>query len=146
MSEPIIYRFPSKNFVQPPADAGTSVRPPQQDCHTQITSPEIPAEKNPDPAKIRDIEKYRRAEKRYRDTVAQVRSFLSETSEQLHGMAVDLAVSGPWREWDEEQPIGTEFCFDHEMLLESGDSNVAALVRLSALLEQAIDLIEVPRG
>lgn len=165
MSEPVVYRFPVKTSFQPPG-RDAPVHPPaentaskderitrqdestfhplDEDCHTEIIGPESTAEKPPDRGKIVDICSYRRADQRYRDAIEEVRSVLAETSECLHETAINLAVNGPWREWEEQQPVGSQFFFDDQMLLESGDANVAVLVRLSVLLGQALDLIEAP--
>ena len=141
MDKPVIYRFPLKSPVQAKPNPQVPLRP-QQDSQTEIIGPVGSAEWSAAPRKIISIESYRRADQRYRDAVEEVRSVLAETSQYVHGAAIDLAVNGPWREWDEQQPVGSDFFFSDQMLLESGDANVAVLVRLSVLLEQALDLIE----
>ena len=141
MKEIVIYRFPPKSSVQAKPNPQVPLHP-QQDSQTEIIGPAGSAEGSADPRKIINIDSYRSADQRYRETVSEMRSVLAETSEYLHGAAIDLAVNGPWREWDEQQPVGSDFFFSDQMLLESGDANVALLVRLSVLLEQALDLIE----
>ncbi|GHT20229.1 hypothetical protein AGMMS4957_06500 [Bacteroidia bacterium] len=43
---------------------------------------------------------------------------------------VNLATEGKWRQWSEEQPIGTTFTFTEEALRDTGDENVDLLCEL----------------
>lgn len=59
-------------------------------------------------------------------TIAQLDDFI----EELHHQAVCLAVKNKWKMWDHDIPEGSEFEFSREMLSNTGDSNVDAIVSL----------------
>lgn len=86
--------------------------------------------------KIIDIEAYNHD---YRDCLESTIKELTSIKNQLYDMMVYLALSGKWKEWEVKQPLGTEFTFDLNMLLDSGDKNIDEIFKL---YEKTLETIE----
>jgi hypothetical protein len=66
----------------------------------------------------------------YQEKLAEVIESLNDIEGEINNCMIQLATSGKWKQWSDEQPIGTVFQFTEEMLLNTGDKNVDALVEL----------------
>jgi hypothetical protein len=80
--------------------------------------------------KIIELKKHVAANKKYHERLAASLQRLETVREELWDDLVNLAMLGPWREWDEQQPVGTHVTFGAKELVESGDANLAALLRV----------------
>ena len=80
---------------------------------------------------LRDSAEY---EAQMRETVR----FCAAVAEQLGADMVNLACLGRWRQWSDAQPIGTTFRFTGEMIRETGDANVDALLAVYDALERFV--------
>ncbi|HTP25706.1 MAG TPA: hypothetical protein VMK12_08610 [Anaeromyxobacteraceae bacterium] len=89
--------------------------------------------------KIIDLKKNVAAGKKYDERLAASLQRLDTVREELWNDLVALAMLGPWREWDEQQPAGTRVRFGPKELIESSDANVAALVRLHDRICEVVD-------
>ena len=66
---------------------------------------------------------------------------LEEMSSELYSVAVNTAMNGPWREWNESVPLGAEASIDNIMLRESGDAKISAILGLLEQAERLADLL-----
>ncbi|MDR2814932.1 MAG: hypothetical protein LBB79_09830 [Prevotellaceae bacterium] len=73
--------------------------------------------------------KFKQYEKYY-NMRSEIDEWLGEIAEQLFSRMVDLALAGKWQKWAKKQPVGTVFEFSYEMICDTGDANVDALVEL----------------
>lgn len=89
-------------------------------------------------ARIFNFKTEKRRLKLYEEMVKGAGDFLDKTVSDLVTLAVNIAVSDAWDEWDKEQPLGTSFYFSTEVLLSCPDENVRRLARI-------IEHIENPR-
>jgi hypothetical protein len=86
---------------------------------------------------IIDFEQARNAYSRYDQAVREARRIAAEVQERLVTAAINVATTGPWREWDASIPEGTMMQFDPDSLAACGDPTVAQLV----LAADALDVI-----
>lgn len=75
----------------------------------------------------------------YNNTLKEVVIRLEETTQVLFDCSVQLAVSGKWKEWSDDQPEDTEFNFDEKMLHDTADKNIDEIMEL---LEKVVDVKE----
>ena len=66
----------------------------------------------------------------YRSALNSVLERLAETSSDILSACFGMAVAGTWREWDATVPVGTEIAVDDEMLMDTGDTTITALIKL----------------
>jgi len=66
----------------------------------------------------------------YKNCVEKTKNELSEIKAKLFDMMVYLALSGKWKEWEANQPVGAELNFDVGMLLDTGDENIHLIYQL----------------
>jgi hypothetical protein len=92
---------------------------------------------------VRDISEARRLRDGYADAVCETVLSLEEMNLALADAAFQLAISGVWRDWEKEQPVGAVVQLDHAALYEAGDERVRALVRLA---EQVADVTKFLRA
>jgi hypothetical protein len=78
----------------------------------------------------------------YRDYLETIHRELEDLAIQIDGYAFNLAVKKAWREWDTEQPEGSEFPVDSKMLLECPDERVQKLAALSMEIRDTLEEIE----
>lgn len=57
---------------------------------------------------------------------------LEDATVQLRDDLVNLAMAGPWKVWNAEQPTGAKVVVEVEKLLEVGDDRVKSLAELLA--------------
>jgi len=62
---------------------------------------------------------------------------LSSIPNELDEYAVNLAVTGVWKEWNKKMENGTEFDFG-ESIYETGDKNIDELLNLREILLETI--------
>ena len=79
---------------------------------------------------IVDLAERRERIDRYAETVEEARRDLEAIGECIMSHAFDLAIRGPWYEWEKTVPVGTSHCFSPEVLRECRDANVRTLVDL----------------
>ncbi len=75
----------------------------------------------------------------YKQSMEEAITMLTDFEEQLFNNALYLLVSGKWRKWADEQPIGTIFNFREKEMLEAGDKNAIALLELK---EKVVEVME----
>ncbi len=61
---------------------------------------------------------------------------LEATAEALFTNAVNLAVNGPWRDWDKSQPVGAKMEFTLKALADTKDGRLTMLVNAIAQLRE----------
>jgi hypothetical protein len=81
--------------------------------------------------------------KKYHKELVEIVNQLTDMSEQIHSGMVNLAILGKWQEWSGEQSEGTVFEFTEDMLRNTGDKNVDALVEL---MDKILDTKDVFMG
>lgn len=62
---------------------------------------------------------------------------IAECEELLWDATVSAAMTGPWREWAEAQPVGVATQISARALMETNDAAVASAARALAALEDA---------
>ncbi|MBI2091544.1 MAG: hypothetical protein HYT75_00920 [Deltaproteobacteria bacterium] len=67
---------------------------------------------------------------------------LKQMSDKLFDMALHLALTGKWNNWEESMPIGTTTTFNEEMLFKTGDEFISNLTRLRMDLLSEVDRIK----
>ncbi len=77
----------------------------------------------------------------YGQMIARLKDDLKTIGDDLFDRAVFLAIEGVWKEWYEEQAAGLEQALTEEMLFDSGDSNVAALITLVRALHNTMTVL-----
>jgi len=71
----------------------------------------------------------------YRETLSQMIERITAIADEIQDNLFNLACQGKWKEWEKNQPIGTEFYVDEGMLRNTGDKNID-------LLWEVLDKIE----
>jgi hypothetical protein len=66
----------------------------------------------------------------YNNRLKETFEFLEKVENDLVTEMINLAISGKWKKWSDEQPIGTEFSFTDEILKDTGDENINILCDL----------------
>jgi len=84
-------------------------------------------------------------DRRYREALAALSEELTAMADGFLDRAFQLALAGPWREWDESAPEGTELYVDDGLLRESGDPNVARLLDIQEHLYRAAEELAGPK-
>ncbi|HSV97544.1 MAG TPA: hypothetical protein VLM75_11510 [Spirochaetota bacterium] len=64
---------------------------------------------------------------------------LASMSSDLQAACFMLAVRGPWRDWDKTVPAGTTINIDDEMLKDSGDKTISALMGLKERIDELLE-------
>jgi hypothetical protein len=85
-----------------------------------------------------DFEQTKKAFKRYDEAIAEAREIAAAAHERLVTAAINIATSGPWREWDAEIPEGTAMEFDPDSLIACGDPVVVQLIRAADALDEIL--------
>ena len=67
---------------------------------------------------------------RYHEKLSKIIELASDLSDEIYGNLFDLACLNKWKEWSDEQPIGTIFEFTEDMLRNTGDNNIDILWEL----------------
>ena len=81
-------------------------------------------------SKIVKLSAHYKSTAEYRMAIAETIGKMHLLEEEIHGMIVNLAVNGKWKEWSDSIPVGSEFTFTEAMLKDTGDKNVDALAAL----------------
>jgi len=74
----------------------------------------------------------------YNNGMREVIEMLTSFKEQLFNEAIGLLMSGRWRKWSDEQPLGTIFNFREKEMLEAGDKTVNELLKLKEKVEELL--------
>jgi hypothetical protein len=80
--------------------------------------------------KVIEIDKYQNQNLQYKYTIEDIKQSLETMDTELLTMSINLATSGEWYKWSEEQGEGGYFEFDTEMLSHCNDPKVQALLTL----------------
>lgn len=75
----------------------------------------------------------------YRQVFDEALERLDTMANELQESTESLAFLGPWRNWGDDQPVGTIVNVTGRALLESGDPRVVALVHLVCSIRQSTD-------
>lgn len=78
----------------------------------------------------------------YREYLESVLEELEQIAIEIDGYAFNLAVKKAWRSWDTEQPQGSEFAVDSQMLLECPDERVRTLASLAVRIRDALEELD----
>jgi len=89
--------------------------------------------------RIIDFKQARAAYQRHDDTVRDALQTAAVAHERLVTAAINVAMSGPWREWDSTISEGMEMQFDPESLAACGDPVVVQLVLAANALEELLE-------
>ncbi len=87
---------------------------------------------------IVDLQEY----SQYRQDISETVEYLNEVKDILVDRMIDIATSGKWKKWTEEQAEGTAFNFTLEMLSNTGDKKVDLLFALYERISVIIDELE----
>jgi hypothetical protein len=79
----------------------------------------------------------------YRSALNSVLERLAETSSDILSTCFGMAVAGTWREWDATVPVGTEIAVDDEMLMDTGDTTITALIKLKKRIDDFLFLCSI---
>lgn len=71
----------------------------------------------------------------YWKQLEEIRDYLAELKEWCQVSTFNLDMSGPWKEWGDEQPIGAMVEFDEDALRECGDPIVKCILDLCSMAE-----------
>jgi hypothetical protein len=88
--------------------------------------------------RIIDFQQARAAYDRYDEKVREALEAAAVAHERLVTAAINVATSGPWREWDATIPDGTEMQFDPDSLAACGDPVVVHLIRAADALDELL--------
>ena len=66
----------------------------------------------------------------YHEKLEKTMELVDDISEKVYESLIDLACLNKWKEWSDEQPIGTIFEFTKDMLRNTGDNNIDILWEL----------------
>ena len=69
---------------------------------------------------------------RYQEKLSEIVEQVSDISDVIYDNLFSLACMGKWKEWDDQQPIGTELFVDEDMIRNTGDKNIDLLFGGSA--------------
>lgn len=75
-------------------------------------------------SKVIKIESYNAYNQQLKESIVE----LEKIKQSLLDMSVNIAISGRWKKWSDDQPVGTEFEFTKEMLSNTGDKIVDSFV------------------
>jgi len=64
----------------------------------------------------------------YREALSEAITDLEKFSDELETTIEGLATTGKWKAWSDSIPVGGEFHFTNEMLIDTGDANVDAII------------------
>jgi len=67
---------------------------------------------------------------------------LSDMSLKLFDLGLKLALTDKWKEWSDSMPVGSEFNFDNEMLLDTGDNIVTRIIKLKIEIDNLTMVID----
>lgn len=93
-------------------------------------------------AVIYDFQELRKRVRAHKEAVEEAANFLDKTVYELTDLAINIAVSDAWYEWDQNVPEGTVMDFSPGVLSSCPDRNVK---KLAALIE-AVEEIELTHG
>ncbi len=79
----------------------------------------------------------------YRSALDGVLERLAETSADILSACFGMAVAGTWREWDATVPVGMEIDVDDEMLMDTGDTTITALIKLKKRIDGFLVLYSI---
>lgn len=77
-------------------------------------------------SKVIKIESYNAYNQQLKESIVE----LEKIKQSLLDMSVNIAISGRWKKWSDDQPVGTEFEFTREMLSNTGDKIVDSFVEI----------------
>jgi hypothetical protein len=85
----------------------------------------------------------------YNKKLSEIMELVNNLSGEIYEGLFPLAVTGKWKEWDADQPIGSKLHVDEEMLRNTGDKNIDILWELLDKVEDVIERIgirEIPES
>ncbi len=83
---------------------------------------------------------YRKKFQHYDEVENGVEERMAEIGLEVFGLALNVAMAGPWKTWNEGVAEGTTMKFDPDMLFGTGDDNVEKLMRIWKLIADEYDL------
>lgn len=80
----------------------------------------------------------------YRSALNSVLASLAQTSSDILSACFGMALAGQWREWDATVSVGTEIAIDDEMLMDTGDKTITALIKLKQRIDDFLEVCPPP--
>ena len=84
-----------------------------------------------------DLAAYRRRQVYCQGAIDEAQRLLQEAQQTITDAATVLALAGPWRDWEEAQPVGAMVEISPQALQETDDSTITRLVELASCIEEA---------
>jgi len=78
----------------------------------------------------------------YQKTLSKLMNQVNTLSDEIHKKLFNLACQGKWKEWDKNQPIGTTFYVDEDMLRSTGDKNIDLFWEILDKIEEVKEKIQ----
>ena len=78
---------------------------------------------------------------RYQEKLSEIVEQVSDISDVIYDNLFSLACMGKWKEWDDQQPIGTELYVDEDMIRNTGDKNIDLLLEIWDKIEEVKEKI-----
>ncbi|MDR2533799.1 MAG: hypothetical protein LBC81_03335 [Tannerellaceae bacterium] len=82
----------------------------------------------------------------YRRKLSEMTVELDDTAEYIYSCMVDLALAGKWKEWADSHPLGIDYEFTEDMLIDTGDRCIEALADVLDALYDAIEVFAYESG
>lgn len=83
--------------------------------------------------KVVKMESYSEA---YMQALKEALAGLEQFEQYLFSRSVDILMAGKWKQWSDEQPVGTVFNFRDKEMREAGDRVVDELLDLKDLVRE----------
>ena len=78
----------------------------------------------------------------YKLHISKTIEYLNKAKDELFTSMINLAASGKWKKWSDEQADGTSFIFTQAMLSNTGDKKVDLLMALYERISSTIAQLE----
>ncbi|TNF37941.1 MAG: hypothetical protein EP329_01790 [Deltaproteobacteria bacterium] len=89
-------------------------------------------------ANVVDLDARRKRAEAYDKRLRELVDLIADFRSDLEGAAFNLALAGPWREWDESVPAGTVITLSWQALGDTGDANLDAVARIERVVALAL--------
>ena len=83
-----------------------------------------------------------REDSEYKLHISKTVKYLNEVKDELFTSMINLAASGKWKKWSDEQAEETSFIFTQAMLSNTGDKKVDLLMALYERISSTIEQLE----
>lgn len=94
------------------------------------------------PAQLLDLKAALDAQQARAQARLAARQAVTECVEHLFDAAVEYAMAVPWKQWSDEQPVGSVLHVDDERLASTGDPVVLELLALLHAAQETVEHLE----